>query len=67
MSVSSSQCLEAGETCDSLTVDTILALMMNAKTSTKPLVVVDEHGRPEITGQFHTTLNVCRLGNGAIE
>ncbi|XP_060886591.1 transforming growth factor beta receptor type 3 [Labrus mixtus] len=34
-------CLQPGETCDSVSLDNILAMMMNTKTSTKPLVVVD--------------------------
>ncbi|XP_034566107.1 transforming growth factor beta receptor type 3 [Notolabrus celidotus] len=34
-------CLHPGEMCDSLSLDMIVALMMNTKTSTKPLVVVD--------------------------
>lgn len=46
----SSQCLQPTETCDSLTVDNIIAMMMNTKMSTKPLVVVDGSGQPEITG-----------------
>uniref|UniRef100_A0A8C6SF61 Transforming growth factor, beta receptor III n=1 Tax=Neogobius melanostomus TaxID=47308 RepID=A0A8C6SF61_9GOBI len=35
-------CLQPGETCDSLSVDKIMAMMMDTKTSTKPLVVLDE-------------------------
>ncbi|XP_071782347.2 transforming growth factor beta receptor type 3 [Centroberyx gerrardi] len=35
-------CLKPNETCDSVTLDTILAMMMNTKTSTKPLVVVPD-------------------------
>lgn len=35
------QCLKPGATCDSLSADNILALVMNTKLSTKPLVVVD--------------------------
>ncbi|KAL6108483.1 tgfbr3 [Pungitius sinensis] len=38
-------CLQTGEACDSISMDNILAMMMNKKTSTKPLVVVD--GRSE--------------------
>nr|XP_020465683.1 transforming growth factor beta receptor type 3 [Monopterus albus] len=34
-------CLQPSETCDSLTANNILKMMMNRKTSTKPLVVVD--------------------------
>ncbi|XP_044055525.1 transforming growth factor beta receptor type 3 isoform X2 [Siniperca chuatsi] len=41
-------CLQPNETCDSFTVDNILAMMMNTKTSTKPLVVVDGSGQPVI-------------------
>ncbi|TNN23371.1 Transforming growth factor beta receptor type 3 [Liparis tanakae] len=44
-------CLQPSETCDSLSVDNILAMMMNSKTSTKPLVVVDGPDRSEETGQ----------------
>ncbi|XP_028259052.1 transforming growth factor beta receptor type 3 [Parambassis ranga] len=36
-------CLKPGATCDSLSADTILALVMNTKLSTKPLVVVDNN------------------------
>lgn len=42
-------CLQPGETCDSLSLDNIVAMMMNTKTSTKPLVVVD--GKPSPTGK----------------
>ncbi|XP_074492581.1 transforming growth factor beta receptor type 3 isoform X2 [Sebastes fasciatus] len=41
------RCLQPGETCDSLSADSIMAMMMNTKMSTKPLVVVD--GKPEET------------------
>ncbi|XP_042339678.1 transforming growth factor beta receptor type 3 [Plectropomus leopardus] len=34
-------CLQPGEPCDSLGVDSIMMMMMNTKTSTKPMVVVD--------------------------
>ncbi|TMS19936.1 transforming growth factor beta receptor type 3 isoform X1 [Larimichthys crocea] len=37
-------CLQPSQTCDSHSVDNILAMMMNTKTSTKPLVVVDGLG-----------------------
>eukprot|EP00064_Thunnus_orientalis_P001073 superscaffoldBa00000066_g1074 len=39
-------CLQSSETCDSLTLDNILAMMMNTKTSTKPLVVVNGSVQP---------------------
>ncbi|XP_040895966.1 transforming growth factor beta receptor type 3 [Toxotes jaculatrix] len=42
-------CLQPDETCDSLSLDSIMMMMMNSKTSTKPLVVVDGSGRPDIT------------------
>ncbi|XP_075935364.1 transforming growth factor beta receptor type 3 [Anarhichas minor] len=42
-------CLHPREPCDSLSGDNIMAMMMNYKTSTKPLVVVDGSGRPEET------------------
>ncbi|XP_037325648.2 transforming growth factor beta receptor type 3 isoform X2 [Pungitius pungitius] len=38
-------CLQTGEACDSISGDNLLPMMMNKKTSTKPLVVVD--GRSE--------------------
>ncbi|XP_076736863.1 transforming growth factor beta receptor type 3 isoform X3 [Maylandia zebra] len=36
------QCLPPIENCDSLSVDNIMAMMMNKKVSTQPLVVVDD-------------------------
>lgn len=42
-------CLRPSETCDSLSLDNIMAMMMNTKTSTKPLVVVDGSGQPDMT------------------
>lgn len=44
------QCLQPSETCDSLSLDNIVVMMMNTKTSTKPLVVVNGSGPPDITG-----------------
>ncbi|XP_070688172.1 transforming growth factor beta receptor type 3 [Pempheris klunzingeri] len=41
-------CLQPSENCDSLSLDNILAMMMNTKTSTKPLVVVDGSGPPDM-------------------
>ncbi|XP_036970530.1 transforming growth factor beta receptor type 3 [Acanthopagrus latus] len=41
------RCLQPFESCDSLSVDNIMMMMMNTKTSTKPLVVVDGPGIPE--------------------
>ncbi|KAK2835996.1 hypothetical protein Q5P01_016480 [Channa striata] len=43
------QCLQPGETCDSVAVDNIIKMMMNTKISTKPLVVVDGSGQTDIT------------------
>lgn len=43
-------CLQPSETCDSLSVDKIMAMMMDTKTSTKPLVVLD--------GSIHTDVTV---------
>ncbi|KAM8874231.1 transforming growth factor beta receptor type 3 isoform 1-T2 [Spinachia spinachia] len=40
-------CLQTEKTCDSISVDNILAMMINKKTSTKPLVVVDGPGQSE--------------------
>ncbi|KAK5869314.1 hypothetical protein PBY51_024042 [Eleginops maclovinus] len=37
-------CLQPTETCDSLSLENIMAIMINSKTSTKPLVVVDGSG-----------------------
>lgn len=34
-------CLQPGQTCDSLSLDSIMMMMMDTKTATKPLVVVD--------------------------
>ncbi|CAJ1059748.1 transforming growth factor beta receptor type 3 [Xyrichtys novacula] len=42
-------CLQPGETCDSLSLDNIMAMMMRTKTSTKPLVVVDGTSQSDIT------------------
>ncbi|XP_074524470.1 transforming growth factor beta receptor type 3 [Halichoeres trimaculatus] len=42
-------CLQPGEKCDSLNLDSILSLMMNKKISTKPLVVVDGTSQPDMT------------------
>lgn len=39
-SVFSLQCMQPAEACTSMDIGTILNLMMNTKTSTKPLVVV---------------------------
>uniref|UniRef100_A0A3Q3H0Y2 Transforming growth factor, beta receptor III n=1 Tax=Labrus bergylta TaxID=56723 RepID=A0A3Q3H0Y2_9LABR len=41
-------CLQPGETCNSLSLDNILAMMMNTKTSTKPLVVSEDVLWPSI-------------------
>ncbi|XP_072294404.1 transforming growth factor beta receptor type 3 [Eucyclogobius newberryi] len=42
-------CLQPSETCDSLSVDKIMAMMMNTKFTTKPLVVFDGSSVPDIT------------------
>lgn len=42
-------CLQPSETCDSLSVDIIMAMMMDTKTSTKPLVVLDGSTQTDIT------------------
>ncbi|XP_068445938.1 transforming growth factor beta receptor type 3 [Clinocottus analis] len=42
-------CLQPSETCDSLSGDDILSMVMNSKTSTKPLVVVDAPDQSEDT------------------
>ncbi|XP_055077455.1 transforming growth factor beta receptor type 3 [Periophthalmus magnuspinnatus] len=49
-------CLQPGETCDSLSVDKIMVMMMNTKTATKPLVVLDGSTEPDITGKLHIIL-----------
>uniref|UniRef100_UPI0037E92CB8 transforming growth factor beta receptor type 3 n=1 Tax=Semicossyphus pulcher TaxID=241346 RepID=UPI0037E92CB8 len=43
------RCLQLGENCDSLDLNQIVWMMMNTKTSTKPLVVVDGTSQPGIT------------------
>lgn len=45
----SAQCLSPEENCDSLSLDNIMAMMMNKKVSTQRLVVVDDFSH--ITGQ----------------
>ncbi|XP_034438837.1 transforming growth factor beta receptor type 3 isoform X2 [Hippoglossus hippoglossus] len=42
-------CLQTGESCDSLKVDSILKMMMNSKTTTQQLVVLDGSGPPDLT------------------
>ncbi|XP_029988818.1 transforming growth factor beta receptor type 3 [Sphaeramia orbicularis] len=49
-------CLKPSEKCDSPSVDIILAMMMNTKTSTKPLVVVDGTNQLGITVTPERTL-----------
>lgn len=49
-------CLKPSETCDSLSLDVILTMMMNTKTSTKPLVVVDRTNQLDITVTPERTL-----------
>ncbi|XP_071343337.1 transforming growth factor beta receptor type 3 [Trachinotus anak] len=41
-------CLQPSESCDSLNGDNIVKMMVNKKTSTKPLVVVDGSGQPDM-------------------
>lgn len=41
-------CLQPGVTCDSLSLDYIITMMMNTKMSTKPLVVIDGTSQPDI-------------------
>lgn len=48
-------CVQSSEGCDSLTVDNILVMMMNTKTSTKTLVVVDGSGAPVTTETREST------------
>ncbi|MBN3298575.1 TGBR3 factor, partial [Amia calva] len=43
------ECIQPDEACTSVNVDTILAMMMHKKTSTKPLVVVRSPVEPEAT------------------
>lgn len=43
------QCLQPGQPCDSLPLDSFLMMMLDTKTVTKPLVVVD--GPTEHPGQ----------------
>uniref|UniRef100_A0A7N9ASN1 Transforming growth factor, beta receptor III n=1 Tax=Mastacembelus armatus TaxID=205130 RepID=A0A7N9ASN1_9TELE len=46
-------CLAPSTSCDSLTATHILMMMINTKTSTKPLVVVDGSGQSDITGTVY--------------
>ncbi|XP_029905030.1 transforming growth factor beta receptor type 3 isoform X2 [Myripristis murdjan] len=39
-------CIQPNETCDSIGVETIMAMAMNLETSIKPLVVVNDEGEP---------------------
>lgn len=49
------QCLQSSETCDSFSVNNIMVMMMNTKTATKPLVVLDAPpGPPPSPGQNHS-------------
>lgn len=48
-------CLQPSETCDSLSVDKIMAMMMDAKTSTKPLVVLNGSTQTDITDHTSRT------------
>uniref|UniRef100_A0A8C4DHL5 Transforming growth factor, beta receptor III n=1 Tax=Dicentrarchus labrax TaxID=13489 RepID=A0A8C4DHL5_DICLA len=42
-------CLQPSQTCDSLTGEEVMVMMMNSKMSTKPLVVVDGSAQPDET------------------
>uniref|UniRef100_A0A665WAY3 ZP domain-containing protein n=1 Tax=Echeneis naucrates TaxID=173247 RepID=A0A665WAY3_ECHNA len=46
-------CLQRSESCDSLNADDIVKMMMSSKTSTKPLVVVDDLDHPDITDTLY--------------
>ncbi|XP_062251440.1 transforming growth factor beta receptor type 3 isoform X2 [Platichthys flesus] len=43
------RCLQTGETCDSFNMDSILKMMMNRKTTTQQLLVLDGSGLPVLT------------------
>ncbi|KAJ8418542.1 hypothetical protein AAFF_G00000410 [Aldrovandia affinis] len=43
------ECIQPDEACTSVNVDIIMAMMMNTKTSTKPLVVVSDQKPPEVS------------------
>ncbi|KAJ0065407.1 hypothetical protein NL108_009515, partial [Boleophthalmus pectinirostris] len=45
-------CLQPYESCDSLSADKIMAMVMNTKTATKSLVVLDGSTEPDITGKL---------------
>ncbi|XP_059197085.1 transforming growth factor beta receptor type 3 [Centropristis striata] len=54
-------CLHPRESCDSMSLDSIMAMMMNTKISTKPLVVVDGSGSgppPDPVTPSHTAPGV---------
>lgn len=38
------QCMHPNEACTSVSGDTIIKMMMNSKTSTRPLVVISDEG-----------------------
>lgn len=38
------QCMNPNEACTSVSGDTIIKMMMNSKTSTRPLVVISDEG-----------------------
>lgn len=64
------QCLQPGQPCDSLPFDSFMMMMMDVKTATKPLVVVDGPPSTDHSGQcedclpescFFFLFNVCML------
>lgn len=46
----SMQCMHPNEACTSVSGETIIKMMMNSKTSTKPLVVISDKGDLEGEG-----------------
>ncbi|CDQ93067.1 unnamed protein product [Oncorhynchus mykiss] len=53
------QCIQPNEACTSVNGEIILAMMMNTRTSTKTLVVVDEHDTEE-EEPVHPTLTASQ-------
>ncbi|KAM6921177.1 transforming growth factor beta receptor type 3 [Xenentodon cancila] len=47
------QCLKPGATCQSLTGESIMNMMVGAKVSTKPLVMVRDPNHPDYTGTLY--------------
>uniref|UniRef100_A0A8C4DGX6 Transforming growth factor, beta receptor III n=1 Tax=Dicentrarchus labrax TaxID=13489 RepID=A0A8C4DGX6_DICLA len=54
-------CLQPSQTCDSLTGEEVMVMMMNSKMSTKPLVVVDGSAQPDETIFPSCHVNMCEL------